>query len=196
MKYRMPTPLDVRGHNNIQVPSIDIEPEGKKNLREIAEKLIQKMIEISPWHRWSFNAPKEKFLLPGKIKRLAGVLIKRRRYNLEPARLELRIRNGRLLLNTTYWFDSYGRNPRPVEDLQILEQLMEDIAREINREEATPLEVREKITELVIELAGEVISKRIPELEMDFQSTNEATPQEAQEIIRKLAVESWQPKSI
>jgi len=162
MKYRMPDPAKIGGYNKIEVPPIVIEVEAKENPIRISEKIIQGVIELSPWHKWPSTAPKKNSLLPERINRLARNLIKNRIICLEPACLVLTMKNGRIRFNVTRWLDHNedSEDPRPLKDIQHLEQLMEDIARDVarekereqkekEREEATPEEMRQIIDQLV-----------------------------------------------
>lgn len=162
MKYKMPNLAEIRGYNEIQVPPIIIEPEGKENPIHIAEKIIQKVIEISPWYRWPPQVPKKKFLSQERINQLARTLKKHGRICLGPACLKLTMKNGRILLNVTYWINSHGNggDPRPLKDLQLLEQQINNVATEVNnstREEATSKETQEIIHRLAMEFRPENI---------------------------------------
>jgi hypothetical protein len=156
MYYKMPDLARIGGHNKIEVPPIIINPgKDKEKTINIAEKIIRKMIEISPYHSWPSKAPKKKFLSPEKINQLARNLILKKRICLEPACLVLTMKNGCISLNVTHWLNhgNHG-DPRPLGDIQYLEQAIKDTAIEVwqeTREEATPEETRQFVDQLAIE---------------------------------------------
>jgi len=173
MDYKMPDLTRIGGYNRIQVPPIVIEAEDKESLIKIVEKIIRKMIEISPWHRWPLEAPKKKFLSEEKINQLARDFIRNREICLKPACLVLTMKNGRISLNVSNWINRGNRgDPRPLGDIKHLERLMNDtkteirdiarmeaieqerIMREQKREEANTEEIRQIIDQLSVEALG------------------------------------------
>jgi len=185
MNYQMPDLSKIGGYNRIQVPPIVIEPEGKENLMKIVEKIIKKMIEISPWQRWPSKVPKKKFLSERKINQLANNLIKNKELCLKPACLVLTMKNGSISLNVTNWINrgNHG-DPRPLTDIQRLEQLMKDTKTEIGDI------VRKKEID---EAREEERISRKKEIEKKEQEREEATPEETREVIYQLTRENWIP---
>jgi hypothetical protein len=156
MEYRMPDLTKIGGNNKLEVPPVIIKLKDNENPISIAGKIIQKMIEISPWQRWPFKNPKNKFLLPKKINQLARNFIKKRELCLKSACLKLTMKNGCISLNVTNWlyWGNDGNPPRPLGHIQYLEQLMKETATEVWEEmnkEATPEETKQIIEQLALE---------------------------------------------
>jgi hypothetical protein len=171
MDYKMPNLNKIGGQNKIEVPPIIIELEGKENPINIiiAKKVIQKMIEISPWYRWSLKNPKKKFLSPKKIHQLACDFMQKGILHLEPAYLELTMKNGCISFNVSYWLNRGDSGyPRPLGDIQYLERLMKETATEVR------------------EIAREI----------RYTAREEATPEETRQFVEQSAIEAWVPSKI
>jgi len=169
MDHIMPDPAKIGGYNKIEVPPISINP-GKVNAINVAEKVIRMAVNV---------APNRIFISQKRIRQLANNLIEKGTICHEPACLVLKMKNGSIQFNLTYWiYNGYRGDMRPLTDIQLLDRILVNIEREeneiirekeankITREEATPEESKEIIQKLLMEFRSESI-----ELSTSFSSS-------------------------
>ncbi len=160
MDHIMPDPAKIGGYNKIEIPPISINP-GKANAINVAEKVIRMAVNV---------APNRIFISQKRIRQLANNLIEKGIICHEPACLELKMKNGSIQFNLTYWiYNGYRGDMRPLTDIQLLDRILVNIEREeneITREEATPEESKKIIQKLLMEFRPESI-----ELSTSFSSS-------------------------